>query len=399
MGALEGIRVIDVSQYLSGPRCTQILADLGAEVIKVEPPQGEALRILMAFNPDTERGYSVINRNKKGITLNIFTEKGAEILKKLVQKADVFVENYTPGVLDRYGIGYKALSEVNPSLIYGSISGFGYTGPYSFRQAFDIIGQATGGIMDAMRRPDKPPTVFFADLVSGAYLAIGVLSALIARSKTGKGQMVDISMQDVMYFHNYRTQIRRAFGAGLTDEVMSQFGITPESLMDENRRVAFWNVYKAKDGYVVIVALMDKQWRKLMEVIGKPELGEKYAFLPDRVKNSSILIEEIQEWVGKRTVKEVVAELDRVRVPCGEVHTARTLLDDPQLKARGMLAEVEHKRFGKIGIPGIPIALTETPGKVKTPAPELGEHNEEVYSGLLGLSQSEIEVLKREGII
>jgi crotonobetainyl-CoA:carnitine CoA-transferase CaiB-like acyl-CoA transferase len=246
MEALEGIRVIDVSQYLSGPRCTQILADLGAEVIKVEPPQGEALRILMAFNPKTERGYSVINRNKKGITLNIFTEKGAEILKKLVQKADVFVENYTPGVLDRYGIGYKALSEVNPSLIYGSISGFGYTGPYSFRQAFDIIGQATGGIMDAMRRPDKPPTVFFADLVSGAYLAIGILSALIARSKTGKGQMVDISMQDVMYFHNYRAQIRRAFGAELTDEVMNQFGITPESLMDENRRVAFWNVYKAK---------------------------------------------------------------------------------------------------------------------------------------------------------
>jgi len=399
MEALEGIRVIDVSQYLSGPRCTQILADLGAEVIKVEPPQGEALRILMAFNPKTEKGYSVINRNKKGITLNIFTEKGAEILKKLVQKADVFVENYTPGVLDRYGIGYKALSEVNPSLIYGSISGFGYTGPYSFRQAFDIIGQATGGIMDAMRRPDKPPTVFFADLVSGAYLAIGILSALIARLKTGKGQMVDISMQDVMYFHNYRAQIGRAFGAELTEEVMNQFGITPESLMDETRRVAFWNVYKAKDGYVVIVALMDKQWKKLMEVIGKPELGEKYAFLPDRVKNSSILIEEIQEWVGKRTVKEVVTELDRARVPCGEVHTAQTLLEDPQLKARGMLAEVEHKRFGKIGVPGIPIVLTDTPGKIRIPAPDLGEHNEEIYLGLLGFSRPELESLKKEGII
>jgi CoA:oxalate CoA-transferase len=144
---------------------------------------------------------------------------------------------------------------------------------------------------------------------------------------------------------------------------------------------------------------MDKQWKKLMEVIGKPELGEKYAFLPDRVKNSSILIEEIQEWVGKKTVKEVINELDRVRVPCGEVHTAQTLLDDPQLKARGMLAEVEHKRFGKIGIPGIPPFLTQTPGKIRTPAPELGEHNEEIYLGLLGLSRSEFESLKNEGII
>lgn len=399
MQPLEGIRVIDVSQYISGPRCTQILADLGAEVIKVEPPQGEALRILMSFNPKTERGYSVLNRNKKGITLNFFSEKGAEILKKLVQKADVFVENYTPGVLDKFGIGYRALSQVNPSLIYGCISGFGQTGPYSFRQAFDIIGQATGGIMDAMRRPDRPPTVFFADLVSGAYLAIGILSALIARGKTGKGQMVDISMQDVMYFHNYRAQIRRAFGIELTQEVMSEFGLTPESLMDENRRVAFWNVYRAKDGYVAIVALMDKQWRKLMEVIGKPELGERFAFLPERVKNSEFLIKEIQEWVGERTVKEVIEKLDSARVPCGEVHTAASLLEDPQLKARGMLTEVEHKRFGKIGIPGIPVVLTGTPGKIKSAAPELGEHNEEVYSGLLGLSPSELEEMRKEGII
>lgn len=399
MLALEGIRVIDISQYISGPRCTQILADLGAEVIKVEPPQGEALRILMSFNPKTERGYSVLNRNKKGITLNFFSKKGAEILKELVRKADVFVENYTPGVLDKYGIGYKALSELNPSLIYGSISGFGHTGPYSFRQAFDIIGQATGGIMDAMRRPDKPPTVFFADLVSGAYLAIGILSALIVRSKTGKGQMVDISMQDVMYFHNYRAQIRRAFGDELTQEVMSEFGLTPENLMDEKRRVAFWNVYRAKDGYVAIVALMDKQWKKLMEAIGKPELGDKYAFFPQRVKNSEMLIKEIQEWVGQRTVKEVIEKLDALRVPCGEVHTALSLLNDPQLKARNMLSEVEHKKFGKIGVPGIPIFLTETPGKIRTPAPELGEHNEEVYSNLLGLSSSQIEELKREGVI
>lgn len=399
MMPLEGIRVIDVSQYISGPRCTQILADMGAEVIKVEPPYGEALRLLMAFNPETERGYSVLNRNKKGITLNIFSEKGAEILKKLVQKADVFVENYTPGVLERYGIGYPQLSRVNPRLIYGAITGFGQTGPYSFRQAYDIIGQATGGIMDAMRRPDKPPTVFFADLVSGAYLAVGILCALIAREKTGRGQMVDISMQDVMYFHNYRAQVRRAFDAELTQELMNEFGLTPESLMDENRRVAFWNVYRAKDGYIAIVALMEKHWKRLMEVIGHPELGEKYSFLPERVKNSEKLIEVIENWVKDRTVKEVMDELDKVRVPCGPVHTAQTLLDDPQLIAREMLTEVEHRRFGRIKVPGIPVKLTETPGKVRTPAPELGEHNYEIYTSLLGFSESEIESLKREGII
>ena len=238
---LKNIRVIDLSQFLSGPRCTQILADLGAEVIKIESPIGEEMRLITFLMPGMERIMSVFHRNKKGITLNLKTDKGREILKQLVKKSDVLVENFSKGIMEGMGLTYESLKKLKPNLIYASISGFGRTGPLSKRPSFDIISQATSGIMFALHQPDKPPGVFFGDMVSGAYCATAVLFALLARQMNGKGQHIDISMQDVMYYHNYRSIAKRSIEP-VWDQVTETLGKDPELLFtDQRRRMFFWN--------------------------------------------------------------------------------------------------------------------------------------------------------------
>lgn len=399
MEALDGILVLDLSQYISAPRGTQILADMGAEVVKVEPPGGELWRLLMSIIPGCDKVLSIVNRNKKCITLNWMHGKGKEIFIELIKKADVLVENFTPGYMERFGLGWETLRKVNRKLIYASLSGFGRTGPWSSKPAFDVIGQASSGIMDALRTPDRPPTVFFADLVGGAYLAIGILLVLYWREKTGEGQFVDVSMQDVMYVHNYRALSNRALGEETIQKALDELGLTFEALADESRRTPIWNSWKARDGYVVIVALTDNQWRRFMKVIGREDLADKYPSTIERVKHGSEIIPVIAEWVAQRTVDEVVKMMDEARVPCSPVQNVERLKEDPQLKARDMLLEVTHPKYGVVKIPGVPIKLSKSLGKVRTPAPELGQHNEEIYSRLLGYNKRTLEALRKEGII
>ncbi|MEW5945191.1 MAG: CoA transferase [bacterium] len=398
---LDGVKVLDLSQFLSGPRCTQILADMGAEVIKVEPPEGETMRILSMVMAGAEKSMSIINRNKKGITLNLKKEKGVELLKGLVKHADVLVENFLPGTMEKFGAGYEVLRGINPGLIYAAITGFGQTGPLSFKGAFDIIAQATGGIMAAYKIPDKPPGTFFGDLVSGAYCAVGIMGALMVREKTGEGQMIDISMQDVMYFHNYPAMSYAAIGAE-REEMLKKLGKTKEEVKAiRERGVIFWNSYRAKDGYVAVVALTEGQWKRFVETIGRPDIldNPKFSNVMTRMLHSDEVRHIVEEWSGERTMDEVVEILDRARVPAGQVREAEQLVDDPQLRARGMYCEVEHPKYGKIGVPGVPIKMSGTPGEVHCAHPVLGEHNQEIYGGWTGCTPEQIKQLKKERVI
>lgn len=399
-GPLSGVRVLDLSQFLSGPRCTQILADLGAEVIKVEPPQGETMRLFTMLMPGMERNLSVLNRNKKGITLNLKHPKGKDLFRRLAEKVDVVVENFTPGTMEGLGLGFPSLRERNPRLIYAVVAGFGQTGPLSFRPAFDIIAQATGGIMAALEQPDRPPRVFFGDLVSGAYMAIGVLVALLARGETGRGQLVDISMQDVMYAHNWRAITKRAIQP-VWGEVQKTLGRDPTLLKEEDRRMPFWNTFKAKDGYIAIVSLTDDQWKRMMEVIGRPELkdDERYGNLVARVRNPKEVMKIVEDWAVSKNVAEIEALCDKARIPCGRVHDIDGVNADPQLESRGMFARVDHPTMGAIDVPGNPIRLSETSGNVSTAAPDLGQHTDEVLSSLLGMGREEVEELRRDNAV
>lgn len=400
-GAYGGVRILDLSQFLSGPRATQLLADLGAEVLKIEPPQGETMRLLTMMIPGVEKTLSIIHRNKKGITLNLKSDRGKELFEKLVAKSDVVVENFTPGTMEKLGLGYDKLSRIQPKLIYLAISGFGRTGPLKSYPAFDLIAQASGGIMAALEQESKPPKVMFGDLVSGAYGALALASALYAREKTGMGQFIDLSMQDVMYVHNYRALSRRTT-ADMRDTIDTFIGKTTvdQLLTDENRRMPFWNSYKAQDGYVALVALTEEQWQGLVRVIGNEELaGPDYNNFIQRIRNWKKGSDLIAAWMGARRSADVVSALRKETIPCTMVMDFDQVNSDEQLLSREMILDIEHPRLGTIPVPGNPLKLERTPPRVVTPHPDLGQHTEEILRDVLGLSASEISELRQSGAI
>ncbi|MDY6833533.1 MAG: CoA transferase [Chloroflexota bacterium] len=398
----EGIRVLDVSQFLSGPICAQHLADMGAEVIKIEPPYGEQLRQFVSFIPHEDKLMSLMNRNKKGLTLNMRTEKGREIFKDLIKKSDVLVENFTLGVMERMGLDYPVLKEINPRLVHVSIKGFGLYGPNSSHTAFDIIAQATGGILWANRQPDKVPGIFMGDMVSGGYAALGACMALFHRERTGEGQLVDVSMQDVMYMHNFPAAERRAEGDS-RDVIEKALGTTFDGIMTDPERCSpLWNSYATKDGYVVIAAgMVERHWKSLAEIIGGKALVEDVRFNNPlkRLIEADPLRQILRDWMKERTSAEVIDILSKESIPCGIVQDADMVNRDPQLEARGMLTSVPHPVYGKVDVPGIPIQFSETPGRLDAPCPELGQHNDEILSEVLGYSPEERYKLKGDGII
>jgi crotonobetainyl-CoA:carnitine CoA-transferase CaiB-like acyl-CoA transferase len=397
---LDGVTVLDLSQFLSGPRCAQILGLLGARVIKVETAMGDTMRLLMRML-GSERSLSVIHQNKEAIVVNWRTPEGAQIIRELSRQSDIFVENFAKGILEKSGLGYSDLRRKNSKLIYVSITGFGHTGPLCERTAFDIIAQATGGIMWAQGNPDRPPGVFFADLISGAYAAIGAISALWQRAKTGKGQHIDISMQDVMYFHNFWALADRANGPE-KEEVERRLGRTLVSfLTDPQHPLPFWNSYRARDGYIAIVALTDQQWNRFMEVIGRPELihDDRFVDIVARVRNADEGVKIVSEWVSQRTTDEVERLLTEARIPCGKVKDFDGLFVDPQLRQRDMFQEVTSPVYGVVDSCGFPIKMSESELKVFSGCPELGQDTDRVLRELLGYSDKKIKELRRQRVI
>jgi len=393
---LEGIRVLDLSRILTGPFCSMILADLGAEVIKVEMPwRGDDTRL---WGPPFIKGESAyflcLNRNKKSITLNLKNEKGREILYKLIQKCDVFLENFKPGVTKRLGVDYETISSINPRIIYCSITGFGESGPYRDYPAYDIVIQGMGGLMGITGEPDRPPVrigVAITDIGAGMYSAIAILSALIVREKTRKGQWIDVSLLDSTV--SWMTYMAANYFAT---------GIVPKRMGSAHPNIVPYQCFKASDGkYLTVAVGNDRIWKNFCEALGLENLVEnpKFATNPKRVENRDKLIPILEKVFLSKTRDEWIEILLKKGVPCGPVYTMDEVFRDPQVLHRKMLVEIEHPKVGKIKQIGIPMKFSETPGQIKAPPPLLGQHTEEILKNLLGYSEEEINQLRSEEVI
>jgi formyl-CoA transferase len=400
MDIFSGIKVIDITQFISGSRCTQILADMGADVVKVEPPQGDTLRLIFSLMPGAERNYSILNRNKYGLALDWKKPEGQEIIRKLAATSDIFVHNLIPGTMENNHLGYEDIRKIKPDIIYVSISGFGATGVNPERAAFDIIAQATSGHFWNDLENLMPPSNHWGDLVSGGYAALAVSMALIHRMKTGEGQFIDISMQDVLYFNNYRAMTDKAM-APVMEDVTRALGRKPAEVMNSKDRMPFYGFFKASDGKVAIVALSPRQWRDLSEIVNHPEMvtDPKFSNLIAQVNNHAEAVALIEEWTSRHTSAEIIKTLEDKKIPCGVAYSVDQVNEDDNLRQRGMFQTVEHARYGTVDIPGIPYHFSQTPGKIRMPAPGLGEHNQLLLEQWLGYTPDKIAQLKSAKII
>ena len=394
--ALEDIRILDLTRVIAGPFATTLLADLGARVIKVElPGRGDDGRYGFPAVDGVPIAFLALNRNKKGVTLDIRKPKGGDILRRLVAEVDVVVENFAAGTMQRWGYGFGELAAINPRLIYASLSGFGQTGPYANRTSYDIIAQAMGGLMAITGFPDGPPTRgggSLGDFIGGAFLAVAILGAIHQRERTGKGQMVDVSNMDAIFsmLDNWPT-------------IYAMTGRLPQRGGNRHPFVAPYDCYRAKDGDVVIGVGNSALFRALMTAIGREELGRdpRYKSPPARLERHDEVNRIVADWVAERTVDEVMQVVgpDGANVPCAPVMTVDRLSKDPQILARKMLIDMPHAKLGQIPVSGVPFKLSESSDEIERLGPELGEHNAEIYGGMLGYTETELEQLRAEGVI
>lgn len=395
-GALDGVKVLDFTHSLGGPFCTLLLKDLGAEIIKLERPlTGEVVRSRAPQTAAHESGtFIILNRGKKDITLNLRSEKGHQICLDLVKRVDVLVENFSPGTMDRLGLGSRELCKLNPGLIYASLSAFGHTGPRSTEAGYDPIAQAMGGLTTLTGDPDRPPMKAgppVADLGGGTFLALAIVSALHHKLRTGEGQVLDISMQDAIWL----------FTAVEFSPIYFIDGEVPHRYGNGVPHASPANVYKTSDGYIIIATAEFAQVKNVFRVIGKEDLIDTpiCSQQSERLKRRLEIDAMVEEWTKKKTTDEVIARLKAVDVPCSIVPSYDQVCNDPQLLSRNMIIEVEQALSGKVKTPGSLFKFSRTPGNLNYPAPLLGEHNREVYSGLLGYSGPELDELAKMGII
>lgn len=393
--ALKGVRVLDLTRVVAGPYCGAILGDLGADVIKIEVPgKGDDGRGYGPYINGESLYYANLNRDKRGITLNLKAEEGKEIFKKLVQKADIVIENYRPGVMERLGLGYDELKKINDQIIYGSISGFGTYGPYSDRPGYDIISQAMGGLMAITGQPNDPPTRVgsaMGDILGGTNLAIALLAALHARSLYGHGQRVEVSLCDSVVASIEQT-IQRYVTSGQN----------PKRRGNNYASIAPYDSYEASDGYLVIGCGNQKLYEIFCnKILKRPDLisDERFLTVPLRVENEAQMKEIIEEWTKKHTVKEAVSEILAAGIPAGPINNVSDIVNDEHIaKAREMIVEVDHPVMGRVILNGTPIKMDESKPHIHMPSPTLGQHNEEVLSSI-GYSKEQIDELRAKKII
>jgi formyl-CoA transferase len=393
-GALDGVRVIEMGQLIAGPFCGKLLGEFGAEVIKIEPPgTGDPLRNWRLLKDGTSVWWQVQSRNKRSVVLDLRKPEGQEIARRLVAEADVVIENFKPGTLEEWGLGWDALSKLNPGLVMLRISGYGQTGPYRDRPGFGVIGEAMGGLRHLTSEPGRVPVrvgVSIGDTLAALHGALGVVMALYHHKvHGGPGQQIDVALHEAVF--NVMESLIPEYSA---------FGVVREAAGSALPGIAPSNAYACNDGYVLVAGNGDSIFKRLMEAIGRKDLAEA----PDLANNAGRVarVEEIDgaigAWTATRTIAEVLAVMDNSRVPAGRVYTAKDIHEDPHYRARDMILRQTTREGYELDVPGIVPKLSETPGTVRVPAPRLGEDTDAVLREA-GLTDAQIATLRDKGVI
>jgi crotonobetainyl-CoA:carnitine CoA-transferase CaiB-like acyl-CoA transferase len=397
IGPLSGLRVLDLTRVLAGPTCTQMLGDLGAEVIKIERPEaGDDTRgFAPPFVPNTkESAYFVgVNRNKKSVTLDIAKPEGQAIIHKLLEHCDILVENFKVGALAKYGLGYEQLAKTHPRLIYCSITGFGQTGPYAPRPGYDALIQAMGGVMSLTGEPNGSPQkvgVPVADLFAGLYGCIGILAAVNHRNNTGQGQQIDIGMLD--------THV-----AWLANQGMNYLatGENPVRLGNQHPNIAPYQEFPTKDGYLILAVGNDPTFERFCKAFGQEALlaDPRFATNPIRVQNRQLVTDTLTPVMKSKTTAEWIDALEALKIGCGPINTLEQVFADPHVQAREMVVEMAHGSGETVKVIANPVKLSATPPSYRSAPPVLGEHTEDVLASVLKMSASDIAALKEKGIL
>lgn len=391
-GPLKNIRVIELGQLIAGPYCGQLMADFGADVIKVEPPEkGDPMRVW--GRGDYPLWWTVCARNKRCVTANLREPGGQNIVKALVAQADMLIENFRPGTMEKWGLGYDVLSEINPGLIMVRVSGYGQTGPYSKRAGYAAIGEAMGGMRYLSGYPDRRPSrtgLSLGDTLAATYACVGALAALEHRRQTGKGQIVDSAIYEA---------VLSTMEATIPEYSVSNYIRERSGSVLPN--VAPSNIYQCRDGDMIVAANQDTVFKRLAAAMGQPELAEDERFNSHAARGAhqEALDTLIDEWTRARTMDAVEALMEEHGVPCGKVYRAPEMLDDPHFQAREAIVDVDHPKWSGLKMQNVFPKLSDSPGSVRWTGPELGEHNADVYGGLLGKSAADLEEMKAKDVI
>lgn len=393
---LAGFTILDLTQFYQGPYATLMLAKAGADVIKIEPPGGESLRAMRPPGHENPLPVVMLNANKRSITLNLKTEEGRDLLKKMVLKADALVENYAPGVMDRLGVGFDVLHKINPKLVYASASGFGLSGPDRDNLAMDFTIQAASGVMSLTGYPDGPPTrtgAPYVDILGGAHLYAALMTGLLERERTGIGRLVEVAMVEAVY---------TCLATGL-DQYMRAGkkipGRSGNAFANYNR--APYNVYPCADGYVAIILVTENQWQNLLRAMGREDLKDDPRYI-----NNTARVERFKEtedivlgWTMAHTRAEIFSATSKFRIPCAPVRDIEEVMNDPHMHERGMLEVRNHYDYGEVILPNSPLRFHGADKVPTTDSPRVGEHNEAVYDELLGLTPADLKRLHEAGAI
>ncbi len=392
---LQGIRVLDLTRIIAGPYCAMVLGDLGAEVIKVEQPKiGDESR---AWGPpwvkEVSAYFIAINRNKKSLTLNLKHPQGLEIFQGLVKTADVLLENFRPGTMDELGMGYEALREINPRLVYCDMTGYGTEGPYRDKPGVDVIVSAIGGLMSIMGESKGEPVkvgVPLTDVMTGLYAFGAIASALLLRVQTGRGQRISINLLAM--------QLATLINIGSNYLIG---GIIPKRWGSAHPNIVPYEAHRAKDDYLIFGVINERMWKSFCTLLGMEELKDdpRFSANSQRLQNRQALIEIIDRKLAAKTVDEWIPLFDEAGIPCGPINSFDRVFSDPQVRHMGLVKEVNHPHYGPVKVVGPPATFSESPIGIQSPPPILGEHNEEVLTGLLGYSKEQVEAFKNQGVI